>query len=494
MTEPISCIDILLEKEYNNTNKKYYKTLDKIFDNIEEIVISVNQHNEIINLNLAAEKGLDINKASIIGVDIQKLIFDLKLENYKIIQEDDIKIYIIKKNMDSIEQYQNNLSDKECFLFNVSHEIRTPLNGIIGITQILKNKVDSNLQEYIDIISTCGYQLMDILNDILDYAKISSGHVDMNITSFNLSNCIEEIYDIIIARANINKPNVDITYFIDSNIPEEIFTDRKRLKQILLNLLSNSIKFTESGYKYAFRIFPDARQQTDSLATNAAKRMNAKNAILLNEKTNAGIDIADTFEKTFSANGGKILGRLEFARDVNDFTAIATKVASMGNVDVLLISALEGQTVKLFQALAQAGVTKGGGGKAIPIATIWVPWGFDQKAGKAAVGYTRISQFDPNETRPVVQNFVKAFKAKYGADTVPTHINAHAYDQILIIAEAVRKGATNSESIRNEFLKMKDVEVTTGKITFGPNGQNQNMSVIHYVETNPDLSWKTLNW
>ena len=222
--------------------------------------------------------------------------------------------------------------------------------------------------------------------------------------------------------------------------------------------------------------------------------MNDKNAILLNEKTNAGIDIADTFEKTFSANGGKILGRLEFARDVNDFTAIATKVASMGNVDVLLISALEGQTVKLFQALAQAGVTKGGGGKAIPIATIWVPWGFDQKAGKAAVGYTRISQFDPNETRPVVQNFVKAFKAKYGADAVPTHINAHAYDQILIIAEAVKKGATDSESIKNEFLKMKDVEVTTGKITFGPNGQNQNMSVIHYVETNPDLSWKTLNW
>ena len=262
----------------------------------------------------------------------------------------------------------------------------------------------------------------------------------------------------------------------------------------LLNAGSATVKFTESGYKYAFRIFPDARQQTDSLATNAAKRMNAKNAILLNEKTNAGIDIADTFEKTFSANGGKILGRLEFARDVNDFTAIATKVASMGNVDVLLISALEGQTVKLFQALAQAGVTKGGGGKAIPIATIWVPWGFDQKAGKAAVGYTRISQFDPNETRPVVQNFVKAFKAKYGAETVPTHINAHAYDQVLIIAEAVRKGATDSESIRNEFLKMKDVEVTTGKITFGPNGQNQNMSVIHYVETNPDLSWKTLNW
>ena len=262
----------------------------------------------------------------------------------------------------------------------------------------------------------------------------------------------------------------------------------------LLNAGSATMKLTESGYKYAFRIFPNARQQTDSLAVNAYRKMNAKTAVLLYEKTNAGIDISDTFERTFTLLGGKVVARIDFARDVNDFTAIATRIASLGPVDVLLTSALEGQTVKLAQALAQAGITKGGGGKAVQIGTIWLPWGFDQKAGKASVGYTRIAQFDPSEQRPIVQNFVKAYKAKYGADKVPTHINAHAYDTIMIIAEAVRKGATDSESLRNEMLKMKDIEVTTGKITFGPDGQNQNMSVIHYVETQPDLSWKSLNW
>ena len=262
----------------------------------------------------------------------------------------------------------------------------------------------------------------------------------------------------------------------------------------ILNAGSATMKLTESGYKYAFRIFPNARQQTDSLALNAVRKMNAKNAVLLYEKTNAGIDISNAFEKTFTLLGGKVVSRIDFARDVNDFTSIATRIASLGPVDVILTSALEGQTVKIAQALAQAGVVKGGGGKAVQIGTIWLPWGFDQKAGKAAIGYTRIAQFDPNETRPIVQNFVKSFKAKYGADKVPTHINAHAYDTIMIIAEAVRKGAKDSESIRNEMLKMKDVEVTTGKITFGPDGQNQNMSVIHYVETQPDLSWKTLSW
>jgi branched-chain amino acid transport system substrate-binding protein len=262
----------------------------------------------------------------------------------------------------------------------------------------------------------------------------------------------------------------------------------------LLNAGSATMKLTESGYKYAFRIFPNARQQTDSWAVNATRKMNAKTAVLLYEKTNAGIDISDAFEKTFTLLGGKVVARIDFARDVNDFTSIATRIASLGQVDVILTSALEGQTVKIAQALAQAGVVKGGGGKAVQIGTIWLPYGFDQKAGKASVGYTRIVQFDPNENRPMVQNFVKAYKAKYGADKVPTHINAHAYDTIMIIAEAVRKGAKDSESIRNEMLKMKDVEVTTGKITFGADGQNQNMSVIHYVETQPDLSWKTLNW
>jgi branched-chain amino acid transport system substrate-binding protein len=139
-------------------------------------------------------------------------------------------------------------------------------------------------------------------------------------------------------------------------------------------------------------------------------------------------------------------------------------------------------------------VVKGGGGKGVQMGSIWLPYGYDQKAGQAAEGYIRIVQFDPTEKRRMVQDFVKAFRAKYGADKVPTHINAHAYDTILLVAEAVRRGATDSESIRDRFSKMTDVEVTTGKITFGPNGQNRDLSVIHFIETQKDLSWKGLNW
>ena len=66
-------------------------------------------------------------------------------------------------------------------------------------------------------------------------------------------------------------------------------------------------------------------------------------------------------------------------------------------------------------------------------------------------------------------------RAKYGADKVPTHINAHAYDTVLLVAEAVRRGATDAESMRDRLSKMKDIEVTTGKITFDAKGQNNNI-------------------
>jgi len=189
-----------------------------------------------------------------------------------------------------------------------------------------------------------------------------------------------------------------------------------------------------------------------------------------------------------------VLAVIDFGRDVNDFTSIATRIASLGAVDVLPTFALEGQTVRLAQALAQAQVVKGGGGKGVQMGSIWLPWGFDQKAGPAAEGYVRIVQFDPTENRKVVQDFVKAFKAKYGADRTPSHINAHAYDTVMLVAEAVKRGAKDAEGIREQFSKFKNVEVTTGKITFDPKGQNSDLSVVHFVETQKDLSWKSINW
>jgi branched-chain amino acid transport system substrate-binding protein len=259
-----------------------------------------------------------------------------------------------------------------------------------------------------------------------------------------------------------------------------------------LNAGSSSIKITDPGNPWTFRIMPNEVMQGVDIATNAAKRLNAKTAVLLYENTNAGIGNAKVFGETFTALGGKILADIGFGRDVNDFTSIATRIGGLDKADVIPTYTLEGQGLKITQALAQAGVTKGGGGASIQLGTIWLPFGFEQKAGKAALGYIRIVQFDPTDQRDMVRNFVQAFKTKFNAD--PTHLNAHAYDQIILIADVIGRGAKDAQSIRDGLAATKNFVGVTGSVEFDKSNQNTKMDTIHYMETLPDLSWKALPW
>jgi branched-chain amino acid transport system substrate-binding protein len=259
-----------------------------------------------------------------------------------------------------------------------------------------------------------------------------------------------------------------------------------------LNAGSSSIKVTEPGNPWTFRIMPNEVMQGVDIATNAYKRLGARSAVLLYENTNAGIGNAKVFGETFKSLGGQILADIGFGRDVNDFTAIATRIAGLGKVDVIPTYTLEGQGLRITQALAQAGVTKGGGGQAIQLGTIWLPFGFEQKAGKAALGYIRIVQFDPTDQREVVRNFVSTFKAKHNQD--PTHINAHAYDQILVVADVIKRGGKDAQTIRDGLAATKNFSGVTGSVEFDKTNQNIKMDTIHYVETLPDLSWKALGW
>lgn len=260
----------------------------------------------------------------------------------------------------------------------------------------------------------------------------------------------------------------------------------------LINAGSSAIKITEPGNYWTFRIFPNEVMQGVDLAKNAYTKLNARTAVLLHENTNAGIGNANVFNEAFTKLGGKILADIGFGRDVNDFTAIATRIAGLGQVDVIPTYTLEGQGLKITQALMQAGVTKGGDGKAIQVGTIWLPFGFEQKAGKAALGYVRAVQFDPLDKRPLVQDFIAAFKAKYNQG--PTHLHAHSYDQILLIADTVKRGASDAQSIRDALAKTQNLAALTGSISFDSHNQNTSMDTVHYMETLPDLTWKPLGW
>ncbi len=260
----------------------------------------------------------------------------------------------------------------------------------------------------------------------------------------------------------------------------------------LINAGSSAIKITEPGNPWTFRIMPNEVMQGIDIATHAYNDLKARSAVLLYENTNAGIGNARVFNETFAKLGGKIAAEIGFGRDVNDFTAIATRVAGLGRVNVIPTYTLEGQGLKITQALAQAGVVKGGDGAAIQLGTIWLPFGFEQKAGKSSTGYVRIVQFDPTDERDIVRNFVRNFKAKFNAD--PTHLNAHAYDQIMLIADVVRRGGVDAQSIRDTLAATKDFVGVTGSVEFDNTHQNVRKDTIHYMETRPDLSWNALKW
>ena len=190
---------------------------------------------------------LDVNiEKSKSNDEIARLSLGLSeiIERLKQIQK--LKLETVEARYEK-EKAEASSKSKGDFLAKMSHEIRTPMNAIIGMSEIaLREEMPDSVREHVITIKQAGANLLSIINDILDISKIESGKMEITPVEYLFSSLINDVISII--KVNVDDSQIQFDVNVDSNIPDVLFGDETRIRQILLNILSNAVKYTEKGF------------------------------------------------------------------------------------------------------------------------------------------------------------------------------------------------------------------------------------------------------
>ena len=234
----------LLTQQELKLIKKNGVVLDQFKSLVNEIVADeeVERAAKIKNANDTANRAIWIIVLTGIIGTFSSVLFGLLILN-------DLKRRNNYRNLliSARETAENNAKNQEEFLANMSHEIRTPLNAILGFSEQLdKTSLDDNQSDYLKAVKGSSTHLLATVNDILDFSKIQASKLTIEKIPFYLDNLLEEVHATL--RLKAAEKNIELKYSVDKNLNHALAGDPFRIKQVLINLVNNAIKFTDKGY------------------------------------------------------------------------------------------------------------------------------------------------------------------------------------------------------------------------------------------------------
>lgn len=218
------------------------RSMKQILSNEFETEIRVSSPGElgIIEKGCAHLQRQYLNTVRDLNHHIEIATADLQ-QSLELLEEKNIELSLKKKKTEEKSR------QKSEFIANMSHEIRTPMNGVIGFTNVLlESKLDPLQLDYVKTIKSSAQDLLSIINDILDFSKIDAGKLNLDCIPLDIRGCIDEVLSL--ASPNAHKKGIDLIPITDINVPKMVLGDPLRIKQIISNLVTNAVKFTDHGY------------------------------------------------------------------------------------------------------------------------------------------------------------------------------------------------------------------------------------------------------